>query len=331
MSEFKFSCPACGQNILGDTVLVGKQIACPHCNVSIIVPGVTAAPAGVSASATVPPSLTGGIVTTAQKTSGLAIASLICSATSLVTCVGWVPGIICGHLAKSRIRRNPSLKGSGLATAGLLIGYLILALEVGTVTVHIWRFSAAVKQGFADARQELAASNAIVVQTQSATVTNDDQPVASVAPGAEAANSVPVESEWTADVSTVAFPGHPAGGKIHGNDFTVRGAFVRNDNLRFNATNGISVTIIRGVDAAFEGKTYEVKPTDDSTNVPRIRTTWNEGGTAQTATFSKGYRRKLQFGQAGNRMVGAKIYLCFPDDSKSYIAGTFRIRPAPTN
>ena len=39
------------------------------------------------------------------KTSGLAIASLVSSLSSLVTCVGWLPGIICGHLAKARIRR----------------------------------------------------------------------------------------------------------------------------------------------------------------------------------------------------------------------------------
>ena len=138
MSEYKFSCPACGQNILCDTTQVGTQIACPGCNATIAVPKETAGTADVSTRTDIPPALPGNIATTAQRTSGLAIASLVCSLSSLITCVGWLPGIICGHLAKSRIRRNPSLKGSGLATAGLIIGYLILMLEVGTAAVRIY-------------------------------------------------------------------------------------------------------------------------------------------------------------------------------------------------
>ena len=147
MSEFKFSCPACGQDILCDTTHVGTQIACPGCNATIAVPKETAGTADVSTRTGLPPALPGNLATTAQRTSGLAIASLVCSLSSLITCVGWLPGIICGHLAKSRIRRNPSLKGSGLATAGLIIGYLFLMLEVGTAAVRVWSFSAALKHG----------------------------------------------------------------------------------------------------------------------------------------------------------------------------------------
>ena len=156
MSEFKFSCPACSQNISCDTASVGTQIACPNCNATITVPKETAG--------------------TAQRTSGLAIASLVCSLSSFITCVGWLPGIICGHLAKSRLRRNPSLKGSGLATAGLVIGYLFLMSEVGTTAVYVWRVSNAVKHGFENARQNLATNKIIVVQTQSITVSNKSQP-----------------------------------------------------------------------------------------------------------------------------------------------------------
>src|SRR5208282_2589878 len=154
MSEFNFSCPACGQNILCDTTHVGTQIACPGCHATIAVPKETAGTADVSTPTALSPAAPGNIATTAQRTSGLAIASFVCSLSSLVTCVGWLPGIICGHLAKSRIRRNPLLKGSGLATAGLIIGYLFLMLEVGTAAVRIWSFSAALKHGYENARQE---------------------------------------------------------------------------------------------------------------------------------------------------------------------------------
>jgi Domain of unknown function (DUF4190) len=83
----------------------------------------------------------------AQKTSGLAIASLVCSLSSLVICIGWIPGIICGHLAKSELRRNPNLKGSGMATAGLVIGYILMVVNVLGLICWILFFAAAFKKG----------------------------------------------------------------------------------------------------------------------------------------------------------------------------------------
>jgi len=309
MSEFKFSCPACSQNISCDTASVGTQIACPNCNATITVPKETAG--------------------TAQRTSGLAIASLVCSLSSFVTCVGWLPGIICGHLAKSRLRRNPSLKGSGLATAGLVIGYLFLMSEVGTTAVYVWRVSNAVKHGFENARQNLATNKIIVVQTQSITVSNKSQPPEPVTPATTVATNQqiePAKSEWTADISKASFPDHPASGKLHGIDFAVKTASFRNGDLKIRAGNGTFVDIFH-LDASIEDHSYEIQSDEvGTTNKPLVRMTWNEGDVIQTSTFSKRYGMKLQFDQAINRTVSAKIYLCFPDDSKSCVAGTFEVR-----
>jgi hypothetical protein len=42
-----------------------------------------------------------------------------------------------------------------------------------------------------------------------------------------------------------------------------------------------------------------------------------------SGTFIKGYALRLDWGQiSGNRLPG-KIYLCAPDETKSYVAGTF--------
>ena len=38
MSEFKFSCPQCGQHILGDTQWSGREINCPACQQTLVVP-----------------------------------------------------------------------------------------------------------------------------------------------------------------------------------------------------------------------------------------------------------------------------------------------------
>lgn len=55
--------------------------------------------------------------------SALAVASLICS---VLVPLGAVPGIVCGHMAKARMRRNVFLVGEKMANAGLLIGYGVL-------------------------------------------------------------------------------------------------------------------------------------------------------------------------------------------------------------
>jgi hypothetical protein len=61
---------------------------------------------------------------------GLAIASLVLGLPGLALCLGPLAGlhaVICGHLAASRIRRSGgALHGAGLATAGLITGYLSL-------------------------------------------------------------------------------------------------------------------------------------------------------------------------------------------------------------
>ncbi|MGO8741694.1 MAG: DUF4190 domain-containing protein [Limisphaerales bacterium] len=329
MSEFNFSCPVCGQNILCDTVLQGTQHICPHCNNTVGVPTGFAEPAGVPPQTDAPPAWTGHDATTAApRTSRLAIASLICSLASLVTCIGWIPGIICGHLAKSRIRRDSSLKGNGLATAGLTIGYLILALEAGTVGYRIWSFSNAVKQGIVNIRQNLATNNLIVTRTPSTTASNASQPMEPIKPVAAASSGqqmAPAASGWTSDTKNVSFPDHPASGKLRGIDFELKTATLRGANFRINSENGFSLEIL-GLDEPIEGQSYAVQPVDNGGVNPHVRMTWHEGDVVMTATYSKGYGMKLQFGQVVNRKVSGKIYLCLPDGSKSYVAGTFEVR-----
>jgi len=64
---------------------------------------------------------------TPARTSGLAVASLVFSLVGPITCI---PAIICGHLALRRIRKEPTLRGRGLALAGLIIGYTVFGLSI---------------------------------------------------------------------------------------------------------------------------------------------------------------------------------------------------------
>jgi hypothetical protein len=64
------------------------------------------------------------------KTEPLAIWSLVLSIVSLFSCgfILGVPGVICGHLALSNLRRNTTFQGRGMAVAGLTIGYVSITL-----------------------------------------------------------------------------------------------------------------------------------------------------------------------------------------------------------
>jgi len=62
-------------------------------------------------------------------TSDLPIVSLTASCLSLlVGPVGCLVGIVCGHLARREIKKHPKLGGAGIALAGLIVGYIFLAI-----------------------------------------------------------------------------------------------------------------------------------------------------------------------------------------------------------
>ena len=67
------------------------------------------------------------------KDSSLAIISMICgiAAYVIVPVVGGIVAVILGHMAKNEIKKsNGLIKGNGMATAGLILGYIHLGLVV---------------------------------------------------------------------------------------------------------------------------------------------------------------------------------------------------------
>jgi hypothetical protein len=66
------------------------------------------------------------------RTSGTAIASLVFGILAWVGLffIGALVAVICGHVARSEIRRMPpgEVDGDGLAIAGMILGYAQLAL-----------------------------------------------------------------------------------------------------------------------------------------------------------------------------------------------------------
>src|SRR5512136_1912839 len=144
MSDFKFSCSNCGQHLSGDERYAGLNIVCPACGKTITVP---TAPAPVrlgTPPGPLPPPSSRPVQAPPppRKTCGLAIASLVCSIGSFIIIpFGFIPGIICGHMAKKKIATTPGLGGRGLAKAGLIIGYIALGINVVALTAVVAFFT----------------------------------------------------------------------------------------------------------------------------------------------------------------------------------------------
>jgi len=74
------------------------------------------------------------------QTSTLAIVSLVTGITTwiIIPVVGAIVAIITGHLAKNEIRASMGrLTGAGLATAGLVLGYIQIILIVVPICIII--------------------------------------------------------------------------------------------------------------------------------------------------------------------------------------------------
>jgi len=73
-----------------------------------------------------------------KKTAGQAVASLVLGILSLLICgiLTAIPAVICGHIAKSKIKADPeNLQGDGQALAGLIMGYITIGGSILVVAL----------------------------------------------------------------------------------------------------------------------------------------------------------------------------------------------------
>jgi len=75
-----------------------------------------------------------------SDTSGTAVASLVCGILgwTLLPFLGSILAIVLGHVARTQILESyGSVRGEGLAIAGLVLGYSSIAVAVGAVALAI--------------------------------------------------------------------------------------------------------------------------------------------------------------------------------------------------
>jgi Domain of unknown function (DUF1707)/Domain of unknown function (DUF4190) len=78
----------------------------------------------------------------ARRTNGLAIASLVCGLAQLPSFgLTMIPAVVLGHVARGQIRRTGE-DGMGLATAGLVLGWIGIGFALLVLLIVVGAFAA---------------------------------------------------------------------------------------------------------------------------------------------------------------------------------------------
>ena len=343
MSESKISCPHCAQHIALDDTWAGQTINCPVCQQPFVIPGtpptaqvITPTPMApglridrAAASPAPPPPVSSGrpgatspANASATKTSVLAIVSLVLS---ILGCgVFAIAGVICGHIARGQIRRNRNLSGAGFATAGIIIGYVMLALNLGLATKFVL-----------DVRQRVKE-----VQVRQAGQSQFPQPVG----GSTGARSMdvnpggnPTRPSGVSGVkvqSSVPTPADAVSGTVKGEPF----AYTRSSlsatvgsleiDGREVTTEGTLVTVFlnpkRGESLA--NRTWHITPTTALAATPTVFVIRLHAGTSTKDRINSGYQMELATGEISNGVISGTITLKIGGAAPVDIKGNFVAR-----
>lgn len=149
---------------------------------------------------------------------------------------------------------------------------------------------------------------------------------------------VPTNVTWTLDLTNAVIPDAVAAGSVHGSGFLCERAWAQGGvlSLRQGKTSSPDLAVFIHLFAhqgeELSGKTVTISP-ERMPPLPRVVLRWKEEGREKPVNkgFNKGYALKLIFGEATRGRLPGRIYLCLPDEEKSFVAGTFEaeIRKPP--
>jgi hypothetical protein len=293
MSEFKYACPVCGQHIKCDSSQCGTVMDCPTCFQKII------APQAASHSDS-------KIILTGQKIASFAAPSQqystrVPSGKKIPTAPASAPAAA------------PVESGKRFPVAAILLVVLVVAAGAGVFAFRGKIF----KSG------PPAAGSPGTTVSQTGPTTTDSADSAGSATVTPSAN----DTNWTLNLAGVTIPDGAVVGRIHGQDFVCTRATFQKGSLALRAV--AHGTFEFGVTVDFSGEEPEVmagKSFNISNNVDRaakITLRWKENGEVKKAYFQDSYVLRLDFGPLNKTRLPGKIYLCTPDDARSYIMGTF--------
>ncbi len=143
---------------------------------------------------------------------------------------------------------------------------------------------------------------------------------------------VPTNITWTLELTNLTIPEAKAVGSIHGSGFFCESATLQGGALTLRQGKswppdlGITIRLFAEQGEELSGKTIQITSGREPP-LPKITLRWkNEQQEAKTLSINEGYAMKLAFGQADKGRMPGRIFICLPDDEKSFVAGTFEAR-----
>jgi len=298
MSEFKFACPVCGQHIKCESWQSNTIMECPTCFQRITVPQ---APATAD--------------------SKLIIAGTKFGERPVPTAPA--------DLGPAAVREKHIPMG---------VFILVFLLCAAVAAVFVVR---EIKSKRAAGPTPPADGQAYRIATPPTQPQPSGPPPAPQLPGLVAVvpTNLPVPTGtnyWTLNINAVGTPAVPAGGKVHGRYFTAGKMVLNADGLtirtaEFPPEAGITVYLRPDPIESVYGKSLVFGP--NAPRAPTVYLRWkNAQGRETDDVETTGYALRIEFGDPASNHIPGKIYLCTPDELKSYVVGNFNaeiVKPNP--
>ena len=131
---------------------------------------------------------------------------------------------------------------------------------------------------------------------------------------------------WTSDLSKMKASEDPVAGKVLGADVKFDKIQLQNTGLSLQGgKDSMHIFLNLKPGQGIEGKTFEYEGDGQGAFRPAIHVHINSTMPPGLAVYQKGYTMRMEFGKEKDGDIPGKIYLCFPDDRKSWIAGSFSL------
>ena len=142
---------------------------------------------------------------------------------------------------------------------------------------------------------------------------------------------VTADDSWKLDLADAVMPTNDVTGRINGLEFTNKRAMLTGGTLTFRESSdwppdlGVSIRFFAKSGNDLAGKTITITP--EAARKPEVVLRWwDDKRQPQAQKLTNGYAMRIQFGQPANGQIAGTIYLCLPDDYKSWVGGSFEAR-----
>lgn len=312
MNGTNIACPYCGHIISPAVPRQENVVICPGCHKALLDPSAPRSSPPFQAPPATPFRAPPHLSQPALQTNGLAIASLALSVGSLIVPFAWIPGIICGHIARGQIRRNPAMGGKGIALAGILAGYGMMVLYI----VVVGAIMAFIAVQHAQQRQNFRPGGP---PPMARPFNSNPQPTERGVIG-------PGPASLKVDVAN-----NPVSGSIEGTPFQITSAklsrqggtlTMRQDPLG----QDLIIFLFPRPGESLAGKQWNLplnSAVDGGASKPHVHFGWREGNASKRRAVSDGYELQLQLGPQNGDEIPGRITLRIPGEPGTSVKGDF--------